>query len=351
VTSPGDRAPARKSIAGPLVKSIIFIVVTGLATVVLAISIGNSGVNGTVGYKAVFSDVTGLIPGDDVDIAGVRIGEVTSISVFHRNLALVGFSIQAGRPLPASVTATIYYRNLVGQRYIELNQGAGPVGAMLSPGQTIPLARTTPALSLTELFNGFQPLFQALSPGDVNKLSGEIIQLLQGEGTTVGNLVANVASLTTALAAKDRVIDQVIENLNAVLRTVTRRGNDLSDTVATLSQLVTGLAADRQPIGTAISALANLTSATAGLLQVGRAPLKYDIAALGHLASNLSSHLPLVDTFLRNLPKKMTDIARLASYGSWLNLYLCDATVTGAKSAFGGPPPTGIPVTAARCRG
>jgi phospholipid/cholesterol/gamma-HCH transport system substrate-binding protein len=351
MTALGERAPARKSLAGPVLKSIIFIVVTGLATAILAISIANSGVNGTVGYKAVFSDVTGLIVGDDVDIAGVRIGQVTSISVVHQNQALVGFSIQAGRQLPASVTATIYYRNLVGQRYIELNQGADPVGQTLAPGQTIPLARTTPALSLTELFNGFQPLFEALSPGAVNKLSGEIIQLLQGEGTTVGSLVANIASLTTALAAKDRVIDQVIENLDAVLRTVNSRGNDLSDTVATLSQLVTGLAADRQPIGTAISAISSLTSATAGLLQVGRAPLKYDIAALGHLASNLSDRLPLVDTFLRNLPKKMADIARLASYGSWLNLYLCDATLTGARSAFGGPPPTGIPITAARCRG
>ena len=194
------------------------------------------------------------------------------------------------------MTATINYRNLVGQRYIELGQGAGPVGRNLTPGQTIPLARTTPALSLTVLFNGFQPLFQALSPGDVNKLSSEIIQLLQGEGTTVDSLLANIASLTNALAAKDQVIDQVIENLNSVLQTVNSRGNDLSDTVAVLQQLVSGLAADRQPIGSAISALDSLTSATAGLLQVGRAPLKQDISALGQLASNLADNLPAVDT-------------------------------------------------------
>ena len=63
-----------------------------------------------------------------MDIAGVRVGQVTSISVYHRNQALVGFSVQAGRALPASVTATIKYLNLVGQRYIELGQGTGPVG-------------------------------------------------------------------------------------------------------------------------------------------------------------------------------------------------------------------------------
>ena len=39
------------------------------------------------------------------------------------------------------------------------------------------------------LFNGFQPLFEALSPDDVNQLSGEIIQVLQGEGGTVDSLL------------------------------------------------------------------------------------------------------------------------------------------------------------------
>jgi phospholipid/cholesterol/gamma-HCH transport system substrate-binding protein len=350
VTQVAERAPARRSVTGPLTKAIIFIVVTALATAVLAISIASSGVNGTVGYKAVFKDVAGLIVGDDVDIAGVRIGQVTSISVEGGHLALVGFAVQAGRRLPASVTATIYYRNLVGQRYIELSQGAGPVGRNLAPGQTIPLTRTTPALSLTELFNGFQPLFSALSPGDVNRLSGEIIQLLQGEGTTVDSLLANIASLTTALATKDRVIDELIGNLNSVVRTINSRGNDLSDTVAVLAQLVSGLAADRQPIGSAISALSRLSTATAGLLQVGRAPLRQDIAALGQLSSNLADNTPLVDAFLQNLPAKMADISRLASYGSWLNLYLCDASLTGARSALRAPPPTGIPITAGRCR-
>jgi phospholipid/cholesterol/gamma-HCH transport system substrate-binding protein len=347
---PAGPPPKQASIAGPLVKSIIFIVVTALATAVLAISITNSGVTGSVGYRAVFSDVTGLVVGDDVDIAGVRVGQVTSISVFRRDLAVVGFAVQPGRPLPASVTAQLFYRNLAGQRYMELSQGAGPVGRVLTAGGTIPLARTTPALNLTELFDGFQPLFQALSPGDVNKLSNEIIELLQGEGATMDTLLSSIASLTTALARKDQVIDEVIDNLNAVVTTINSRGNALAQTVTTLQQLVSGLAADRQPIGEAISALGSLTSATAGLLQVGRAPLHDDIVSLGQLATNLANNSPAVQTFLQNLPVKMTDIARLASYGSWLNFYLCDASVTGVHATLHGRTPKGVPITAARCQ-
>ena len=341
----------QKSLAGPLTKSIIFIAVTALATAILGLSIASTGPNGTVGYNAVFTDVTGLTVGSDVDIAGVRIGQVNQITVVDRNLARVSFSTESGRPLPASVTATIKYLNLVGQRYINLQQGAGPVDQTLPAGATIPLAQTTPALNLTDLFNGFQPLLQALSPNDVNRLSGEIIQVFQGQGPTVGSLVAHIGSLTTTLAAKNKVIDDVIDNLNAVLKTVNSRGSELSDLVTTLQQLVSGLAADRQPIGSAISAIGKLTTATAGLLQVTRPPLKQDIIQLGRLSGNLAAATPTLTTFLHNLPIKMTEIGRLASYGSWLNFYLCDAALAGAKSAFGAPPPTGVPITAARCRG
>ncbi len=339
----------RKSLAGPVIKSLIFIVITATVTTVLGISIAHSGVSATIGYQAVFSDVTGLNVGDDVDIAGVRVGDVTSIGVYRGHLALVGFAVQSGRSLPVSVTATIRYLNLVGQRYIELGQGTGPVNQTLSQGGTIPLAHTTPALDLTELFNGFQPLFQALSPGNVNQLSSEIIQVFQGESPNITALVASVGSLTTALATRDQVIGQVIDNLNAVLHTIGSRSGELTGLVRTLQELVSGLAADRQPIGSAISAIASLSSATAGLLQVSRPPLTADITQLGRLSRNLADNTPTVNTFLKNLPLKMSEIARIASYGSWLNFFMCDALVSGVKEKFG-PNPTGVPVTAARCQ-
>lgn len=341
----------RKSVTGPLIKSIIFVAVTALATTVLGLSIASTGVNSTVGYSAIFSDVTGLVVGSDVDISGVRVGQVTGLSVVDRNEAEVNFTLESGRKLPASVTATIFYLNLVGQRYIQLAQGNAPNGPVLQPGSTIPQTQTTPALNLTELFNGFQPLFQALSPGDVNQLSGEIVQVLQGQGGNVQSLVANIGSLTTSVAAKDKVIDSVIRNLNSVVTTIDSRGSALSNLVSTLQQLVSGLAADREPIGTAVSAISQLTTATAGLLQLGRPPLKQDIIQLGRLSSNLDAATPTVETFLHNLPIKMTDIARLTSYGSWLNFYMCDALVSGVKSSYGAPPPTGVGITAARCKG
>jgi phospholipid/cholesterol/gamma-HCH transport system substrate-binding protein len=314
-----------RSIGGSLTKLVLFVVITVAATAVLGLTIANTDFGGSKDYSARFTDVTSLHTGDDIRIAGVKVGEVTSISIADRRQAEVRFTVDNGVRLPASVTATIKYRNLVGQRYVSLAQGAGPMDRYLPSGGSIPLNRTQPALDLTELFNGFKPLFQALSPDDVNQLSYEIIQVFQGEGGTIDSLLANTAQLTSTIANKDKVIGQVIDNLNTVLATVNAHSQQLSDLIVTTQQLVSGLAADRQPISDAIGSLGDLANTTAGLLDQGRAPLKRDIAGLGSLARNLNANQGTVQHFIQFLPTKLATIIPTASYGSWFNFFLCSA--------------------------
>jgi phospholipid/cholesterol/gamma-HCH transport system substrate-binding protein len=331
-------------ITGSLIKGLIFVLVTGLATAILAISIANTGLGDTVGYAARFTDVTSLNPGDDVRIHGVRVGQVDELSIVDGNLALVRFSVDRGRALPADVTATIKYRNMVGQRYIALERGESPTAALLPEGGEIPLARTSPALDLTDLFNGFKPLFQALSPDDVNELSGEIVQVLQGEGGTIDSLLAHTGSLTSTLASRDQVIGQVITNLNSVLDTINSQGDALSTLVGTLQGLVSGLAGDRVAIGEAVEGMADLTSATAGLLEVAREPLKDSIAGLGAVSGNLATGSADLEQFLTVLPDKFEAVGQAGTYGSWINFYLCESLLTS-------DPPQHYVNQNPRCRG
>jgi phospholipid/cholesterol/gamma-HCH transport system substrate-binding protein len=147
--------------------------------------------------------------------------------------------------------------------------------------------------------------------------------VLQGEGGTIDSVLAHTASLASTVASKDKVIGQVIDNLNTVLTTVNERTTEVSGLIDQLQQLASGLAAQRQPIGDAISALGDLTQSTAGLLESARPPIKEDIAALGRLAGNLADHGDTVDKFLAGLPHKVQTISRVSSYGGWYNYYLC----------------------------
>ncbi len=311
------------------VKLTIFMVVTSLATGLLVITIGNISFGSTTQYKAVFSDVTGLNKGDDVRISGVRVGAVKKIEIYRRNDALVTFSVDSDSQLNQATDASIRYRNLVGQRYIAITQGSGS-SAPLREDDTIPLSRTAPALDLTVLFNGFKPLFAALSPADINKLSYEIIQVFQGEGGTVESLLQSTASVTNALADRDKVVGQLITNLNDVLVTLGDRDQELSSLIVELQQFVSGLKTDRAAILGSLDDVSNLAVQTAGLVKDARAPLTRDIAQLRRVARTLDKNRPEIDKALQILPLKLQKIGRTAAYGSWFNFYLCNfrGTVT-----------------------
>jgi phospholipid/cholesterol/gamma-HCH transport system substrate-binding protein len=311
--------------AAALVKLVIFMVVTALATGVLAIVIGNLSFGSTNTYKAEFVDATGLIKGDDVRIAGVKVGSVKDISIVDRTRAMVTFDVQSDTALMRSTHVDIRYRNLVGQRYIALTNEIGTTD-VLEPGTTIPVSRTSPALDLTLLFNGFKPLFQALSPSDVNELSNEIIQVFQGQGGTLNGMLAHTASITQTLADRDQVIGQLITNLNSVLDHVGRRNRQLNDLITTFQQFVGGLKKDRGAILGSLDQISDLSVQTADLVSGIRAPFVSDIHHLRGFAANLDRGKAELDRALQVLPIKLTKVGRTAIYGSWFNFYLCDFT-------------------------
>jgi phospholipid/cholesterol/gamma-HCH transport system substrate-binding protein len=317
-----------QKIAPSLVKLSLFVLVTVTAFSVLAMTIANVRFGPKADYAAVFTDATGLVEGDDVRVAGVRVGEVTEVSVAgaegeDRSLARVAFRVDREIVLTGGTTAAIRYRNLIGQRYLALAQEQGSSG-QLPIGATIPPERTQPPLDLTVLFNGFKPLFAAIDPDDVNRLAYEIITVLQGEGGTIEHLLASTASLTSELADRDEVIGRTIDNLNEVLGTVAERSGQLDQLIVQLQRFISGLAEDREAIGASLANVSDLAESTAGLVEEARPPVHRDVAALGDLATLLDDSSGDIETFLDTWPGKVEKITRTATYGSWFNFYLCD---------------------------
>jgi phospholipid/cholesterol/gamma-HCH transport system substrate-binding protein len=319
-----------------LIKLTVFAVITSFATMLLYYTIGNirPGTDYTT-YKAAFSDVTGLLPGDDVRVAGVQVGRITSTKV-HEGHALVTFQLEADVAITDAAKARIRYKNLLGQRYVALELSGD--GTRLKSNATIPLGQTTPALDLTTLFQGFKPLFKALSPEDVNKLAAEVIATLQGEGGTVDALLASTSSLTNTLAARDAAIGRVITNLSAVTATVAERDETLGQLIAELQRFTTGLAGDRDAIGDSIGSIDRLAAATARLLEESRPALDRDLAALNTIVDVVEKKSPVVDEALKRLPDALAALTRAQSYGSWLNLYVCTLSINTGNGPQQVPP-------------
>ena len=312
-----------KKTSADFVKLMIFVVVTTLATSVLVVTIGNLSFGSSRSYKAVFTDATGVVKGDDVRIAGVKVGTVKDVEITDRTRALVTFSVQDATSLTQATHATIKYRNLVGQRYISLTQEVGSA-KRLAEGATIPVSRTAPALDLTVLFNGFKPLFEALSPADINQLSYEIVQVFQGEGGTLESLLGHTASVTSTLADRDEVISALIDNLSHVLDHVADRDEQLNQLITTFRTFISGLNEDREAILGSLDQISELSVQTASLVEGIRSPLVEDIKNLRALTSNIQRNRGELDRALQVMPIKLEKVGRTAIYGSLFNFYLCE---------------------------
>ena len=274
-------------------------------------------------YRAEFVNVTGLETNDFVRIAGVEVGKVENVEIQPDTTALVEFTADDSVVLTEGSRAVIRYDDLIGGRYLALEEGAGGT-QRLQPGDTIPQARTSPALDLDALIGGFRPLFRALDPDQINALSGQLITALQGQGGTINSFLAQTAALTSTLADRDQLIGEVIVNLNTVLGSLGDQSDQFGKAVDSLSQLVEGLSERRQEISDGLAYTNAAAGSIADFLTEARPPLKKTIDETDRAAGIVVADHEYFDNLINTLPDAYQVLARQGIYGDFFSFYLCD---------------------------
>ncbi|MEO3757740.1 virulence factor Mce family protein [Mycobacterium sp. B14F4] len=274
-------------------------------------------------YNALFTNVTGLENGDFVRIAGVEVGKVEKVAIQPDTTARVEFTADESVVLTEGSRVVIRYDDLIGGRYLALEEGAGET-KRLAPGATIPLARTSPALDLDALIGGFRPLFRALDPDQVNALSSQLIAALQGQGATINSFLAQTAALTSTLADRDRLIGEVLINLNVVLGSLGDQSDQFAKAVDALSELVGTLQERKEDVSNGL-AYTNAAAATiTDLLAEARPPFAKTIRETDRAAGIVVADHEYFDNLLNTLPDAYQALARQGIYGDFFTFYLCD---------------------------
>ena len=301
----------------------IFLTVCLLGTFALLTIFANFRFGQGRTYAAEFTNVSGLKTSDLVRIAGVEVGQVKKISVNRDATVRVEFSTDNSVDLTEGNRAAIRYDNLIGKRYLALEEGAGPL-TPLKPGETIPASRTEPALDLDAVLGGFRPLFRALDPQKVNELSGQLIQAFQGQGPTIGSFLDEAAAVTNTLADRDELVGQVIINLNVVLGSLGGQTDKLDKAVTSLSELVHGLAARKTDISSSVAYINSAAGTVADLLSQARQPFQKVVRETDRTAGIAVADHDYLDNLLNQLPDKYKALARQGMYGDFFSFYLCE---------------------------
>ena len=329
------------SLRRPLFALMAFTTAGILSTIVVTNTLSVPVAGDTRTHTAEFTGVEGLRAGNDVTLAGVRIGKVGGVeftTVGSRSTAVVTFDVQKSVPIAANVTAAIRYGDMLGARYLALVTPDDPTGT-LDDGDSIPIDRTSPPVDLTALVNGFKPLFDAIEPAQVNALARSITDAFSGEAATVDSLLRHIASVTNALADNEQVLNDLITDLDSVLQVMDSRGGDITRLIIGLTEM-SQVVADRNAAvitvlddgSGAVHALADLLTSTSGSLD----------RTVTDLTATTRSWIPETAQFDRTmtvLPELAQSINHLGDYGGWLNLYTCNFTLKAGDAEvniFGG---------------
>ncbi|QNI07690.1 MCE family protein [Mycobacterium kubicae] len=313
----------RRKLSSIIARVALFTVVCLLFTFTLIAVFGQLRFEDRTDYHAVFTNISGLKSGNFVRIAGVEVGKVGDLTLNRDGTVHIDFAVDRGVRLTEGTKAVVRYENLIGDRYLALEDGPGPP-RRLAPGATIPLARTSPALDVDALIGGFRPLFRALDPDQVNALSGQLLRVFQGQGGTLASVLAQASVLTSTLAGRGQLISELITNLNTVLHTFATRDHEFSDGLDKLAQFVDGLAQRKDDIATGLAYVNAAAGSITDLLSQSRQPIKDVVHETDRMSAQVLADRDYVDGLLKSLPDVYQVLSRQGLNGDYFGFYFCE---------------------------
>ncbi len=307
---------------GATLRLTIFTAFTVFVTVWLAGIIGNLQLfSDTYALKAVFSDATGILNGDLVKIAGVNVGKVTGFEVDDGE-AVIAMEISGDVKVPENVIADIKYRNLLGQRVINLTRPEEPASKMLQDGDVIPITNTRPALDLSVVFNNLRPLIHSTNPEEINTVARAVLKVFKGRESDLAGILDNVAALSETLSARDQRLARLVTDLGDVTRVLNGQSSSIRTGVGRFTEFMEALAKLTPTVERVVDRLNAASTKFGRVLSRNKANLNQELSDLAIILDIVDQNLGPLDRVAKNLKEVLLATARSQSYGRWWNLYV-----------------------------
>jgi phospholipid/cholesterol/gamma-HCH transport system substrate-binding protein len=314
---------------GVTTKLTIFTIFTIIVTFGLASLIGKVSLfSENYEITAKFSDATGVLNGDPVKIAGVEVGKVSAFEVIEGEAEVV-LEIAGEVELPENVIAEIKFRNLLGQRTINLQRPSSPSSTTLEEGGTIPVENTHPALDLSIVFNNLRPLIQSTNPEEINTVSRAVVEIFKGNEDDLEGVLGNVGSLTEELADRDQRLARFVENLDDLTKILNDESASVKQGLARFTEFMESLAEVTPQLERTVDQLNTASGKFGGLIKRNRSNLDQELKDLATLLRIIEQNLGPLERIAQNLKEVLLATARTQSYGKWWNLYVVNFCIEG----------------------
>lgn len=258
-------------------------------------------IGGGTTYHADFTDGSGLKSGDDVRIAGVKVGKVTGVTL-KGALVRVALQVNTGARIGDQTRADIKIKTLLGQKYVAL----APAGAGHLHGD-IPLSRTTSPLDVTQAFIG---LGQRVGEIDTKQLAAAFDTLAATFKDTppyVHESLRGLQRLSTSIASRDNQLHQLLADANTVTNTLAQRNAEIAKLINDSNLILQTVYQQRVVIHNLLVDTTAVSKQLSGLVRDNRAiigpalaNLEQTLVILQRNQDNLDQAIHLTAPFIRD---------------------------------------------------
>ncbi len=323
-------------------KFFVFAAICLVLLVGLALKVGNISLSSSrYSLNAQLSDATGLATGDTVNIAGVPVGQVTSIAVQHGH-ALIGMSVNNSVHLHRAADVGMRWHNVIGQKEIELYPAAQ--GGAISAGGTIPLNHDVTDASIDEFLNTLGPVLSSINPEEANQFVENVSGALEGDTAQINQLINSGATVSNTVNALDSQVSSIIGNLDQVLTAIASRSGDISSLVTNLQTVSSSLAAKNTLLDTVVGNLSQVAVDLANLVGTNKQTITSTIDNLQSVAADIQSHQVDLANSLSTLGQGLAPYIQISQWGQWFavqTIYTCLANQTVCPYYQPSNPPPG----------
>ncbi|MDT7789621.1 MAG: phospholipid/cholesterol/gamma-HCH transport system substrate-binding protein [Pseudonocardiales bacterium] len=275
-------------------------------------------VGGGTSYAADFSEAAGLVPGNEVRVAGVKVGKVTKVKL-NGDRVRVTFKVKDAW-VGDRTTAMIRIKTLLGQKFLALDpQGQQP----LSPGDPIPKERTLAPYDVNEAFNG---LATTVGQIDTKQLADSFTVLsdtFKNSPEHVRGALDGLSALSKTISSRDEQLAKLLDNTRKLTKTLADRNEEFEKLLSDGNLLLGEIRKRREAISALLTGTRDLARELSGLVQDNQNQLKPALEQLGKVTTILQRNQDNLDRSLTLLAPFYRVFANTLGNGRWFDTYIC----------------------------
>lgn len=277
-------------------------------------------------YVAELEHTAGLRVGEEVQVAGVGVGEVTGIELDGRKVR-VRFTVDKGISLGRETTAEVKVSTLLGTHHLLVTpQGGGSLR-----DDTVPLAQTRVPFNLQDVINSTGELAEELDVDAISSALTQVARAMRASREEFLPALEGISALSQVMARRSDEIGELLESTATFSEQLASNTDDITTLMRQSNRLLTELVARRADLHTLLTDLRAVGEELSGMFAENRGRVSPMLDRLNGTVDLLTRNHETLGRVADLLGPAARYLANATGSGSWLDQYMQELTPDGLR--------------------